>query len=258
MDAFVKQFNPKDPVKFLDGVCEKIEIELDKAYSNLAIMLNVYENRMVMKREVIADRGVWVAKKRYILNVHNSEGVQYAEPKLKMMGIEAVKSSTPMVVRKKFQELFKVLLNGSERDMQKYVREFEEQFEQLPPEDVAFPRGVSDVKKFTRRNGYAKGTPIHVRGSILFNQLLKDKGMSTMIEPIKNGSKIKFAYLKKPNPIGENVIAFPIGLPKEFGLHNYIDYEMQFKKSFVEPLEPITDAIGWKIKEVATLEDFFV
>jgi DNA polymerase elongation subunit (family B) len=260
MNAFITKFKPKDPVKFLDGVCTKLEDTLEAAYSNLAQKLNVNENRMVMKREVIADRGIWIAKKRYILNVHNSEGVQYAEPKLKMMGIEAVKSSTPQICRDAFKDIFKVILTGDEKEMQKFVKDFENEFSALPPEDVAFPRGVSDVKKFTRRTapGYAKGTPIHVRGSILFNQLVKDKGMTTTIEDIKNGSKIKFAYLKKPNPINENVIAFPHGLPKEFGLHPYIDYEMQFEKTFIEPLEPITNAIGWKIKEVATLEDFFV
>jgi len=260
MDAFITKFNPKDPVKFLDGVCSELEKTLETSYEDLARKLNVNENRMVMKREVIADRGIWVAKKRYILNVHNSEGVQYAEPKLKMMGIEAVKSSTPMVCRNKFQEVFKLLLSGTQSDMQNYIRNFENEFKNLTAEDVAFPRSVSDVKKFTRRTapGYAKGTPIHVRGSIMFNQLVKSKGMSNMVEEIKNGAKIKFAYLKKPNPINENVIAFPHGLPKEFGLDSYIDYDTQFQKTFIEPLEPITDAVGWSIKEVATLEDFFI
>jgi len=213
-----------------------------------------------MKREVIADRGVWIAKKRYILNVHNSEGVQYAKPKLKMMGIEAVKSSTPQICRKYFKDIFKTILTGSQSDMQKEIERYEEHFKSLPADEVAFPRGVSNITKFTRRAapGYAKGTPIHVRGSILFNQLIKEKGLSTQIEEIKNGTKIKFAYMKKPNPINENVIAFPHGLPKEFGLDNYIDYELQFEKTFLEPLEPIAEAIGWKLKEVATLEDFFI
>jgi DNA polymerase elongation subunit (family B) len=260
MDAFVKACKPKDPVKFLDRVCMELEDTLENAYQNLHDKLNCLDNRMVMKREVIADRGVWVAKKRYILNVHNSEGVQYAKPKLKMMGIEAVKSSTPQICRKYFKDIFKTILTGSQSDMQKEIERYEEHFKSLPADEVAFPRGVSNITKFTRRAapGYAKGTPIHVRGSILFNQLVKEKGLSTQIEEIKNGTKIKFAYMKKPNPINENVIAFPHGLPKEFGLDNYIDYELQFEKTFLEPLEPIAEAIGWKLKEVATLEDFFI
>lgn len=259
MGDLVKVVNPSDPVKFLDKACsEKFEVVLEKAYADMFEKLQAYENRMVMKREAIADRGIWQAKKRYILNVHNNEGVQYAEPKLKIMGIEAVKSSTPQVVRTKFKEAFKIMITGTEADLQKYVKNFESDFKKLPPEEVSFPRGVSEIDKWKDRSLiYKKGTPIHVRGAILYNHHIKAKGLDKEYEMIQNGNKVKFAYLKLPNHIRENVISFPSYLPRELDLHKYVDYDMQFEKTFKDPLKSISDAIGWNLEKVATLEGFF-
>ena len=259
MSSLVKAVNPKDPIKFLDKACsEKLERSLEKAYDELFTMMNGYTNRMVMAREAIADRGIWTAKKRYILNVHNNEGVQYAEPKLKIMGIEAVKSSTPQVVRDKFKQAYKIMLTGTESDLINFVEGFYSEFKTLDPEDVSFPRGVSEIKKWIDKNTiYGKGTPIHVRGAILFNHTIKAKGLEKKYEPIQNGNKVKFCYLKMPNPISENVISFPNFMPRELGLHDYVDYETQFDKTFKEPLKIVSDAINWKVEHVSTLEDFF-
>ena len=259
MNPLVQKVQPKDPVKFIDEACQqKFEPILEKAYDEMYEKMGGYENRMVMAREAIADRGVWTAKKRYILNVHNNEGVQYAEPKLKVMGIEAVKSSTPVVVRDKFMKAYNIILNGTESELQQFVSDFYEEFKNLPPESVSFPRGVSEIDKWVdKQTTYKKGVPVHVRGSIVFNNKMKEFGLHKTMDTIKNGTKVKFCYLKKPNPFMENVIAFPQFLPREMDIHKYIDYQMQFDKTFKEPLKLVSDAIQWNLEQVDTLESFF-
>ena len=257
MSPLVKAVNPKDPVKFIDKACEeKIVPILAKSYDAMFERMNAYDSRMVMAREAIADKGIWTAKKRYILNVFNNEGVQYAEPKLKIMGIEAVKSSTPQIVRDKFKKAYSLMLNSTEAELQKFVSDFYEEFKSLPPEDVSFPRSVSDIVKWRDQHTiYKKGTPIHVRGALLYNKQVEKLNLS--IEGIKNGSKVKFCYMKMPNPLMENVISFNPFLPKEFGLHEHIDYEMQFNKTFKDPLKLVSDAINWELEHINSLESFF-
>jgi DNA polymerase elongation subunit (family B) len=246
-------------VQVIDQIAEKKFIPmLEASYADLANYMDAYQNKMVMGREVIADSGIWTAKKRYILNVHNSEGVQYAKPKLKIMGIEAVKSSTPMSCRDALKGLFKILVTGTEKQTQEAIAIFKTHFKSLPPHDVAFPRGVSDIGKWRDAGTiYKKGTPIHVRGSLLFNSYLEDLDLTNKYTAIKNGEKIKFLYLDPKNPTKENIIAFTDYLPEEFGLHKYIDYDMMFEKAFMQPVQPILDAIGWTPEEVISLEDFF-
>ena len=266
MDKLVKKFNPKDPVKFLDKICrEHFEKVLEKSYATLAKKMNVMENRMEMAREVIANRGVWIAKKRYILNVHNNEGVQYAEPKMKMMGVDAVRSSTPQVCRDKFKKIFKVIIDEGETATQRFIADFKKEWKQLPPEDISFPRGCNISKKrgreeFTwadKNTIYKKACPIHVRGALLYNHHIKSKGLDKKYELINNGEKIKFVYLKMPNPIKENIIAYANDLPKELDLHKFIDYNKQYDKAFVDPIKHLLDALEWEVEPTATLEDFF-
>jgi DNA polymerase elongation subunit (family B) len=262
MNELVKKFNPKDPVVFLDKICrEHFEKVLEKAYATLAKKMNVMENRMEMAREVIANRGVWIAKKRYILNVHNNEGVQYAEPKMKMMGVDAVRSSTPQVCRDKFKKIFKVIIDEGETATQKFIADFKKEFRQLPPEAVSFPRGCNIVKNGVTwadpKTIYRKACPIHVRGALLYNHYVKEKGLDKKYELVNNGEKIKFCYLKTPNPIKENVIGYTNDLPKELDLHRFIDYNKQYEKAFVEPIKHLLDALEWDVEPVATLEDFF-
>ena len=248
----------KEVVDIIDKmVKDQFEPMIAKAYDDMAIHMNAYAQKMVMEREVIADKGVWTAKKRYILNVHNSEGVEYKEPKLKMMGIEAIKSSTPEVCRVAMRELFKVIMTGSQSNTQKAIEAFKNHFYTLPPEQISFPRGVSDVIKWRdRKTVYKKGTPIHVRGALMYNHAIKERGLKDY-ESIQNGDKVKFCYMRKPNPIRENVISFPDYLPQELQLHKYIDYSTMFDKTFLDAVDPILSAIGWTSEEVVSLEDFF-
>jgi DNA polymerase elongation subunit (family B) len=247
-------------VDFLDRVARaKIEPYIDKCYQELATQMNAYAQKMQMKREAIADRGIWTAKKRYILNVWDNEGVRYKEPKLKMMGIEAVKSSTPGICRSAIRDALRIVMAGSESELQDFVADFREQFTKTPFEDVAFPRGVSAINKYRdTATLYRKSTPIHVRGSLVYNNEIKQRKLTQKYEEINEGEKIKFCYLKVPNPVREDVISIPNVLPPEFGIEPYIDYDKQFDKAFLEPMRIILETIGWKSERTANLEDFFV
>jgi len=259
MEDLVKAVNPKNPVEFIDKACvQKFEPLLAEAYGDLFTHMNAHENRMEMSREVIADKAVWTGKKHYIVNVHNNEGVQYAQPKVKIKGLEAVKSSTPRIVRDKFMKAYEIILRGTEDDLQKFVADFYDEFIKLPVQDVSFPRGVSDIAKWEDSvTMYKSGCPIHVRGSLVFNSMLQKHGLEDSMDVIKNGTKIKFCYLEVPNTAMSNVIAFPQFLPKEMQLESSVDYKTQFEKTFKKPLAIIADAVDWNLEKTATLEAFF-
>jgi len=246
-------------VSFLDKVCQvELEKYIEGCYQELADYVNAYDQKMQMKRENIAERGIWTAKKRYILNVWDSEGVRYEEPKLKMMGIEAVKSSTPAPCRKMIKDGLKLMMSGTEEDVINFIDKCREEFKSLPPEQIAFPRTASDVRKYHSSSTiYAHKTPIHIRGALLFNHYIKEKKLTNKYSLISNGEKVKFIFLKKPNIIQENVISFIQDFPKELGLDKYIDYDLQFEKSFVDPLKSILDSIGWNVEKTVNLELFF-
>jgi DNA polymerase elongation subunit (family B) len=248
-----------EAVKLLDKFCEtKVQHYINSCYDELAGRMNAYQQKMQMKRETIANKGIWKAKKMYILNAWNVEGVQYNEPKLKIQGIEAVRSSTPYVCREKIKESLKIIMNKDEQTLQNYVANFKEEFMNLPFEQVAFPRGMKNLKEYMDVRGiYKKGTPIHVKGALLYNWYRQQKSLENKLPPIQDGNKIKFAYLKLPNPINEHVIAVPDELPSELGLDKYVDRETQFTKTFLDPLSAITDVIGWNVEKKVTLEDFF-
>lgn len=261
LSEVVKVTNITDKAKitdFLDKLCaDSLESVLSKSFDELADKMNAYKKRLSMKREAIADRAIWTAKKRYILNVLDNEGVRYAKPKLKIMGIEAIKSSTPGTCREAFERLFKVLISGTEAETQSFIQNYRAEFDQLPAHEKAFPRGVSSVKEYQSRDTiYKKGTPINSRAAILYNHMLQKQGLKTYT-PIKGGDKIKYIYLYPNNPMKEDVIGFVDILPPEFKLDKYIDNDKQFEKAFLEPAKLILDAIGWKAEQTASLEDFF-
>ena len=246
-------------ITFLDKISkDKIEPYIDSCYQNLHSYVNSYAQKMQMGREVIADKGIWTAKKRYILNVYDSEGVRYKEPKLKIMGIESVRSSTPQWCRENIQSLIKIIINTDEKTVIKTIEEYRSRFKELSFSDIAFPRSVKGLSKYkSSKDIYIKATPIHVRGTLLYNHQLREKKLTRKYQLIRDGEKIKFAYLKEPNILGENVIAIATVLPSEFGLEKYIDYDLQFDKAFLQPIKNILDAIGWKSENISSLESFF-
>ena len=260
-DELIKKLKPKNPIDFLDKIAkEKIEPFIDKSYQELADYLNAFEQKMQMKREVIADKGIWTAKKRYILNAHDIEGVRYKEPTLKIMGIEAVKSSTPAPCRKKIKEALRIMMSGNEKDLNTFIQNFREEFLTLPPEEIAYPRSVNGLSKWSESHTlFKKGAPIHVKGGILYNHLINKNKLSRYYPLIQEGDKIKFLYLKLPNIYQSSSISFITSLPKQLDFK--VDYELQFEKSFIEPLNFIIEKIGWHVDRTygtqGTLEDFF-
>ena len=251
--------NKKAIVAFLDKVGDgPFQQVLDKAYQDLYEYTQAFEQKMFMKREGISDRGVWTAKKRYILNVWNNEGVQYEKPKLKVMGLESVRSSTPELCRDKLKEAYLLIMTKTEADLQKFNKEFRDSFNQEPLENIAFPRSVKGLEKYgSRREIYKQGCPMHVRGSLLYNHYLKEKKLDKTFAKIQEGEKIKFVYLSLPNPIHENVIAMVDGLPEGFGLDKYVDRNIMYEKTFRKPLEELVEKIGWNLEEVSTLDSFW-
>ena len=250
----------KKVIKFMNKVCEeKIQPHIDASYQELADYVNAHSQRMEMKRESLADKAIWVAKKNYILNVYDSEGVAYAKPKLKMMGISAIRSSTPSACRVKIKEAIDIIINKSQDDLHVFIEKFRKEFKTLPIEDIAFPRSVNGLKEYSDENNiYLKGTPIHVKGALVYNHLLKKMNLTKRYQLIKEGEKIKFIYLKQPNPYNNNTLAFLSGLPKQLEAEQYIDYDLQFEKSFLEPLDIILSTINWHTEKIDTLDCFFV
>ena len=251
---------PKQKViDFMDRVCEdRLQPYIDKSYQELATYVNAYAQKMQMKREALADKGIWTAKKRYILNVYNNEGVQYAEPYVKVTGLEMIKSSTPSAVREKMKESIKIMISGKEEDMHKFIEDFRKEFNNLPVEDISFPRGMNGLSSYTDNVSlYKKGTPIHVKGAIIYNHHLKQMKLTNKYPMIQEGEKVKFTYLKVPNPFRDTVISFTTRLPKEFDIQSYIDYDTQFEKTFLDPLKVILDCMNWKTEKQNTLESFF-
>jgi DNA polymerase elongation subunit (family B) len=244
---------------FLGKVCDKkLEPFLEKVFASLSDYSNAFRNAMVMKREVIANKGIWVAKKRYMLNVLDEEGIRLANPKLKLMGIEAVKSSTPQVCRGKIKEAITTIMSKEQTDLHKLIADFRKEFFELPAEAIAFPRSCNNLRKYRSASDiFIKGTPIHVKGALIYNHKIEEMKLHNKYPLIQEGDKIKFIKLKQANPFKFDVISYISTLPNEFKLQPYIDYEVQFEKTFLDPMRFILDAVGWKPEPVASLESFF-
>jgi DNA polymerase elongation subunit (family B) len=263
LDPLVRKYYsnlPRDKlIDVLDKICEeKITETINKSCDGLADYTNAFQKKIIFKREAIAERGLWVAKKRYALNVYDNEGVRYKDPKLKVMGLEIVRSSTPAPVRESLKEAVRLALTTDEKTLQGFIEHTRILFNKFEPEQIAFPRGVNGLMKYTSgADIYAKGTPMHVRGALMYNHLLRKNKLDKKYELIQEGEKIKFLYLKEPNHIRENCIAFIGKIPKELDLDRYIDYNTMFEKSFLEPIKQIIEGLGWQTEVTATLEDLF-
>jgi len=258
---FPKETDNKKIVDYIDDFCVNvIETEIENIFKDISdnFLNGMNPEILKMKREVIADKGIWQAKKRYILNTYDVEGLRYETPKLKVMGMEIVKSSTPKFCREEMKNCVKLIMTSNEETLQKYIIDVRNRFNSCSVEEISFPRSVNGLEKYSdKSNIFTKGTPIHVKGALIYNNLLTEKKLYNTYPLINEGEKIKFIHLKKQNPTSDSVISFNTKLPKELGLHKYIDYEKQFEKTFIEPLKSILDTIGWELEKTITLEDLF-
>lgn len=265
VDKTIKEKNitidDREVIKFLDRVCEtKIQPFIDASYKRLSVLTNAYDQKMIMKREALCNKGIWTAKKRYILNVFNQEGVEYETPEIKVMGLEVKKSSTPNFFKEKMEKCIEIVINKTEGDLIEYIAQVRKDMEKEPPSNIAFPRGLNNLKKYSNSGDilFKDKCPIHVRGAIIYNHLIQANKLEKKYEMIKEGEKVKFIYLRLPNPAkNSNIISFPSIIPEELDLIRYIDHEKQFQTAFVEPFKTITDKIGWRTERTASLLDFF-
>lgn len=255
-----KTIETNKAIDFLDKFCNQhLQKEIDNAYEQLADYVNAFANKMRMKRESLADKAIFFGKKHYVINIHDEEGVRQTNPLLKIMGLSAIKSSTPQFARTRIRKAIELIINGDEATVQKYIREVEQEFASMPPEEIAFPRSCNGlVKYYDRDTGSKSGTPIHVRGSLIYNQLVKQHKLTKKLPLIQDGQKIRFVYMKEPNSIQSHVIAFPDKFPDELDIRKYVDYDTQFEKTFKDPMKEILDTIGWKVEKRNDLSAFFV
>ena len=260
VEKVCKDKTKEQTINFIDKVTkQKIEPFIDKCFNDIAKYTNAFQQKMVMKRECIADKGIWTAKKRYMLNVLDEEGIRFDEPKLKVMGIEAVKSSTPEVCRVAIKKAIKIIMNDNEDTLHNFIAEFRNEFGKSEPESIAFPRSCNNLRKyFSPSDIFIKGTPIHIKGALIYNYHLKNKDLDFKYPLIQEGDKIKFILLKEPNPFKFNVCSYISSLPKEFNLKEYVNYDLQFEKTFLDPMRFILGAIGWSAEPKASLESFLV
>lgn len=248
-------------VKMLERISlEKIQPYIDDCYKDLAEYVNSYDQKMIMKLEKICSSAILVAKKRYIWNVSYNEGVTFNPPKLSITGLDVIKSTTPEIIRNKLWKVIPIILDGTREDVIQFKTQFYKEFKLFQPEDIAIPKGMTGLTKYSdSKTLYKLGTPIHVRGSLVYNKLLKEAKIDNKYQKIHEGEKIRYIYLKIPNPSMENVVCFVNSLPKEFDLHSYVDYDIMFQKVFIQPLNIILKALEWEIDgNINTLDKFFV
>jgi DNA polymerase elongation subunit (family B) len=263
-DDLVKKFIEDESdkgkvVDFLDEVCKKkLSKVIADSLASFEAYMGAYKSRIGMKRETIADKAIWTAKKKYVMNAWDVEGVRFKEPELKVTGLEIVKSSTPTAVRKELKEAVKVIVASDEPALQRFVKEFREKFETLPVEDIAFPRSVTALADYDDGQGwFKKGAQSHLRAAIVYNKWLRDAKLDSKYPLIAPGDKIKYVMLRSPNPTRQDAFGFPGFLPRELAMEQWVDRDEQFERAFLSPLRLVLDAVGWREEDVPDLSSFF-
>jgi len=258
-------FEGKNPSKekvvdFLDKICEDtIQKMIDKSFIELKDYLNAYEQKMFMKRENIASMGVWTGKKRYFLNVYDSEGVRYKKPEIKITGLEPVRSSVPITARNAMKKCYKIIAEKNQIKLHKFIARIKRNWHKADLNRISFPVGVNGLDKYSdHKTIWSKGTPEHVRACLIYNHLIKENGLDKKYETIKNGNKIRYVYMKEPNPLRTDVIAYEKTLPTELEIRQHIDYRACYEKAFGKPMDDLLSKFGWTSKKTNSLDKFFM
>jgi DNA polymerase family B len=242
---------------FLENFSQIISEWIKEGYDLLAKELNVFESAMHMKLETIS-RAVWTGKKHYVMEVRFNEGIRYDPPKMKIVGLEAVKSSTPKIVREWMTELFPLILDCNKKQIEQILADKWELYQTLPFESIASPRSVSDLEKYQDPvTVFGAGCPIAVRGALLYNYILFKDKLTDQLPLIQSGDKVRFCYMKLPNPFNQNVLAAPDTLPAQLQLEPYIDHRVQYDKTFADPIKAVIEAAGMRLTNEIDIEEFF-
>lgn len=240
-DQFIKRF---------------IQPKINESSSKIAYWFNAYEDSLEMDREVIADVMISTGKKRYTARILDNEGVRLTTPKKKIVGLEIKRSSTPGDVRKTLDGVLDLLFEGDNNKLIDYIEAYRKTHTTNSIDSISIPSGVSDIDKYDQ---ITKSVPMHVRASKVMNDLIKRMNKESDYPLVVNGDKVKYVFLKEPNIIKSDVIAFKDPrMLEEFKLMKYIDYNRLFERTFINPVETLTNAIGWKLDSgSAAMMDLF-
>jgi len=224
---------------------------IDKMYDEFKQHINADENHLSLKIDTITRKALYLTKKRYIYEVIDAEGIRHDPPEMKIMGLQAIKSSTPAASRVKLKEGIMKIFHGTESECRKFSTEFKKEHDSLPVEDIAAPSGISNITKYEDRTTvYRKGTPAHVKAALVYNKAIDDLGLGSKYRKIMGGDKIKYVLLRMPNPLHQEAIAFVDYMPTEimeaYNLNKYIDRKELFEKNFLSPYNDMVEGAGFK------------
>ena len=273
IEPFVEEFLKKNPDASLSETvdfCDKFETsvvqpKIQENIDEFCYYLNAMDkSKCGGKREIIADRFILLKKKKYLCRLRANEATVFPDdaPKIKAMGVELIKSSTPKFSIEHMSEALPILFDGTQKDLREWFEKCKTEFKNAPISDIVANMTVNCVDYDLRKN---LAIPINSRASLIYNEFIKKHNLEGSFNLIHAGDKIKYIYLKTPNTLGEtivnstgrsikktypNVIAF-IDYNFIQYIKDYIDYDTQFEKTLIKPLEFMANAINFTVKEKA-------
>lgn len=273
IEPFVEEFLKKNPDASLSETvdfCDKFETEVvqPKIQENIdefCYYLNAMDkSKCGGKREIIADRFILLKKKKYLCRLRANEATVFPDdaPKIKAMGVELIKSSTPKFSIEHMNEALPILFDGSQKDLREWFEKCKNEFKKAPISDIVANMTVNRVDYDLRKD---LGIPFNSRASLIYNEFIKKNNLEGSFNLIQAGDKIKYIYLKTPNTLGETIVnstgrSVKKTYPNVIGfiddnfiqyIKDYIDYDTQFEKTVIKPLEFMTNAINFTVKEKA-------